>query len=348
MRVVVSILLMLLPFFRLLGQQIHFCGVVVPTGRPAVKNRLEMAVKKNRKEIDHPQLQQKIGLYLPYFSIILRQYGLPDDLKYLPLAESRLQRNTSSPVGAAGVWQFMPKTATDMGLDPMDRNAVIKSTHAACRLLAQLYKELNDWPLAVAAYNFGAGNIRKAIQRQGHRDYFSLQLNAETADYIYQILSFKILLTDTGLDLPAVTAAAAMASPVPVPEGWQQSGFGHTLLFSSTAKSEHSEPVPLPDSFSIPAVVIKDSYIGKDQVLAFSTAINTIIPEGTVIKGLIYGRQQSRANIVVQGVDIGTYLLEYSGEVYGPDGLVGIPVSSTGRGIMGFSAGQKVNIKFSK
>lgn len=340
-----AIIWALLACFQAQGQQIDFCGTVVPIDRPVVKNRLEMAVKKNRREMTNVSLKAKINLYLPYFSIILQQYGLPDDLKFVPLAESRLQRGRESHAGAAGVWQFMPATAAGNGLAPMERNAIIKSTHAACRLLGHLYRQLGSWPLTVAAYNFGIGNILQAMRRQGTTDYYSLRLNAETAGYLYEILSFKILYQqyfeqdssglrpDTGRQLPALPVLSAFAGERP------ESAFG-TVIFTSGAVN--TPAVSLPDSFTVAATVIRNSYTRDGEVLAFNLGTTGgILPQNTVLKGHIYARRANRAYIAIEGIDVAVQLAEYSGEVYAADGLPGIAVSRAG-----IAEGEKVAIKF--
>jgi membrane-bound lytic murein transglycosylase D len=119
---------------------------------------------------------RKKDLYFPLFEKQLKAYNIPDELKYLAIIESALQPKAVSRVRAVGTWQFMSPTARYFGLK-MDwyideRMDVEKSTIAACRYLQQLYNMFHDWELALAAYNTGPGNVRRAIRRSGNKKTF--------------------------------------------------------------------------------------------------------------------------------------------------------------------------------
>src|SRR5690606_12401880 len=120
---------------------------------------------------------------------------LPLDLKYLPIVESGFT-NATSHAGAAGYWQLMPATAREYGLvvnDVVDERLDInKATEAACKQLRSYYASLGVWALTLAGYNFGIGNISKAMKKQG-KDYFTMQLNEETSLYVYKIIAVKEL-----------------------------------------------------------------------------------------------------------------------------------------------------------
>lgn len=135
-------------------------------------------------------------LYFPIFEKHLKKYGLPEDLKYLSIVESGLNPEAKSRVGAVGLWQFMPSTGRLFGLHQdwyMDeRMHPEKSTEAACKYLKQLYNMFDDWELALAAYNTGPGNVRKAIRRSGNkRDFWSIYryLPKETRSYVPQFVA---------------------------------------------------------------------------------------------------------------------------------------------------------------
>ena len=130
-------------------------------------------------------------LYFPIFEDKLCEYNLPDELKYLAVIESALNASARSHAGAAGLWQFMPSTGRNYGLEVNslvdERLDPYKSTDAACRCLRALYKLYGDWHLALASYNCGPGNVNKAIRRSGgKRDFWSIYpwLPRETRAYV--------------------------------------------------------------------------------------------------------------------------------------------------------------------
>lgn len=139
-------------------------------------------------------MRQAMGLstyYFPVFEEVFRRHELPLELKYLAVVESMLKPTATSRAGAKGIWQFMYRTARAYGLriDSFvdERMDVEKSTEAAARYLKSLYAMLGDWPLAVSAYNCGAGNVNKAIRRAGgKRDFWSVYpyLPRETRGYM--------------------------------------------------------------------------------------------------------------------------------------------------------------------
>ncbi|MBO4427496.1 MAG: transglycosylase SLT domain-containing protein [Bacteroidales bacterium] len=128
--------------------------------------------------------------YLPIFEEAMDRYGLPLELKYLPVIESKLDPAAVSPAGAKGLWQFIYTTAKRYGLKITsyedERLDVVKSTDAAARYLRDSYKELGDWVLAICAYNCGSGNVKKAIQRAGSRRFWDIYpyLPRETRGYV--------------------------------------------------------------------------------------------------------------------------------------------------------------------
>jgi membrane-bound lytic murein transglycosylase D len=136
--------------------------------------------------------------YFPMIERYLAQYDLPDELKYLAIVESGLNPKAKSPAGAVGLWQFMPLTGRlDYGLSENwyldEKMDMEKSTDAACRYLSFLYKYFyNDWQLALAAYNTGPGNVRKAIRRSGYKkDFWEIYpyLYRETRSYVPQFIA---------------------------------------------------------------------------------------------------------------------------------------------------------------
>jgi membrane-bound lytic murein transglycosylase D len=132
-----------------------------------------------------------------YFNLIeniLTQYGLPRELKYLAVIESNLKPTALSRVGAVGPWQLMPQTARDLGLKVTrgndERKNYYKSTRAAALYLRDLYNELGDWLLVIAAYNTGTANVYHAIHRSGSRNFWDLQyyLPAESRIHVKKFI----------------------------------------------------------------------------------------------------------------------------------------------------------------
>lgn len=139
---------------------------------------------------------QRMNLYFPLFEKYLKEYGLPDELKYLSIIESGLNPKAVSRARAVGLWQFMSATGRYFGLhidwyidERMDPE---KSTKAACLYLKQLYGMFGDWELALAAYNSGPGNVKKAIRRAGYKKSFweiYPYVPRETRSYVPQFVA---------------------------------------------------------------------------------------------------------------------------------------------------------------
>ena len=140
---------------------------------------------------------KRANRYFPAIEKILKEEGVPDDFKYLCVAESNLS-NVVSPAGAAGFWQFMPGTAPSYGLkindEIDDRNNLEKSTRAACNLIKSNHALFNDWINACAAYNRGPGGLQQDMNSQGVTHFFDTELNPETARYVFRIMALKMIL----------------------------------------------------------------------------------------------------------------------------------------------------------
>lgn len=144
---------------------------------------------------------------LPYFNMmdrILDEHGLPTELKYLAVIESKLKSGARSHVGAVGPWQFMASTARGYGLKITntrdDRRDYFKSTHAAARYLKYLYSEFGDWLLVIAAYNGGPGYVYNAIKKSGSRNFWDLQrfLPSESRDHVKKFISAHYIFEGQG------------------------------------------------------------------------------------------------------------------------------------------------------
>jgi membrane-bound lytic murein transglycosylase D len=149
-------------------------------------------IKKQGRELERMKSWAK-----PYFDVydnILSLYGIPTEMKYLSVIESHLQSGLVSWAGAVGPWQIMDFEAKRLGLRVGindERTDYIKSTHAAAKLMRELYSEFNDWLLVVAAYNGGAGRVRQSIRKSGSRNFWDLQYNLpeETRNHVKKFIA---------------------------------------------------------------------------------------------------------------------------------------------------------------
>lgn len=137
--------------------------------------------------------------YFPLFESKLKKYGLPNDLKYLPVLESGLNPRAKSKVGASGLWQFMEATGAMMGLKSNSYVNLyycpVANTDSACRYLKNLYDEYGDWKLVLSSYNYGKGNINRKIAQRGSKKYKDIYpyLPKETRAYVPKFLVIKYL-----------------------------------------------------------------------------------------------------------------------------------------------------------
>jgi membrane-bound lytic murein transglycosylase D len=129
-------------------------------------------------------------VYFPIFEKYLKEYKLPEDLKYLPIVESALEPRAISVAGAGGLWQFMSETGRSYGLEINqqvdERCDPLRSTEAAMKHLSYLYNRFNDWELAIAAYNSGGGRVSRAMKRARSKNFWTIKryLPRETANYV--------------------------------------------------------------------------------------------------------------------------------------------------------------------
>lgn len=172
-------------------------------GKEISLNEFDIAERYDRELLTNVYWQSQTLLMLKranrYFPLIektLKSNNIPDDFKYLALAESGLQ-NVVSPAGAAGFWQFLDKTGKRYGLEITEqvdeRYHLEKATEAACKYFKEAYNVLNDWSLVAASYNMGIEGVKRQIQNQGINNYYDLYLNTETARYLFRIISLKTI-----------------------------------------------------------------------------------------------------------------------------------------------------------
>ena len=180
---------------------IYFCGEAVPIDNSNVSRqwmRTLMQCQSQREELY--TIRKRAAVFFPVIDPILRKFNIPSDFRYIPLAESALVNDCTSPKGASGYWQIMPQTARELGLvvnDEIDeRYDLSKATVAVCRYLRDLHRELGSWALVAAAYNAGLGHVQSRMIQQRENNYFSLKLYRETSQYLYRVLAYKELLTN--------------------------------------------------------------------------------------------------------------------------------------------------------
>lgn len=201
-------------------EKLDFAGETVPLDYFDVKESLEKELLIN--SYWHSQtlmLLKRSSRYFAQIEPVLKANNIPDDFKFLALAESGFA-NVTSPAGAVGFWQFLPNTAREYGLqvdkETMDKERtghyeiderynVEKSTKAACMFLQQSYDLYKSWTMAAASFNMGRLALNKQVQRQYSKSYYDIFLNEETARYVYRILALKLIISDPqhfGFNIP--------------------------------------------------------------------------------------------------------------------------------------------------
>ena len=177
-----------------------FAGERVPLQDTDVRERLDRELHVNTYWHSNMLLMiKKANRFFPVIAPLLKKYNLPDDFKYLAVAESGLDNVTSS-AGASGFWQFMKATGKQYGLEINsyvdERYNLELATKVAAQYLLNSKELFGSWTNAAAAYNAGNAGISKQMKRQDATDYYSLLLNSETARYVFRILAFKEILSN--------------------------------------------------------------------------------------------------------------------------------------------------------
>ena len=177
--------------------QISFAGEQVALDKFEVKERLDRELLVNSYWQSNSLLMIKRSKRaFEIIEPILAEYDVPEDFKYLAVAESGLLNVTSS-AGAKGVWQFMQSTAKSYNLEVNgevdERLHLKKSTIAACQYLKEAHTRFGSWTLAAAAYNRGPAGVERDLKKQQVGDYFDLHLNTETSRYVLRILALKTI-----------------------------------------------------------------------------------------------------------------------------------------------------------
>lgn len=178
-----------------LPKQISFAGEATPLEMPDVLERLDRELQVNiYLQSSTLFLLKRANRWLPRITEILKEHGIPEDFKYLPLIESGLV-NGVSPKNAVGYWQIREASGKELGLEITkevdERYDPIQSTVAACKYLKKAYEKFNNWTLVAASYNRGVAGIRSDLEDQKADNYYDAHLNDETSRYVFRILAIK-------------------------------------------------------------------------------------------------------------------------------------------------------------
>lgn len=179
---------------------ISFAGEKVPIERFDIRERMDRELLVNTYwQSNGLLLIKRAHKYFPIIEPLLKKYGIPDDFKYLAVAESGLQNN-SSPAGASGFWHFLKHSAREYGLE-VNRNVderyhLEKATKIASDYLKKSKERFGSWTLAAAAYNAGNARIAKRLEVQQVTDYYDLLLNSETSRYVFRIVALKEIMSN--------------------------------------------------------------------------------------------------------------------------------------------------------
>ncbi|MBK7410281.1 MAG: lytic transglycosylase domain-containing protein [Saprospirales bacterium] len=182
------------------NHEYSFAGEPLPIDNFDVAERLERELLVNAFFHSNTILSIKMASrYFPVIEQILKEEGVPEDLKYLAVAESGLRQATSL-ADARGVWQFLKDTGVEYGLEVNsevdERFHLEKSTRAACAYFKNLKGRFGTWTLAAAAYNMGGSNLSETMESQRAKTFFDLNINEETSRYIFRVVALKEVLID--------------------------------------------------------------------------------------------------------------------------------------------------------
>ena len=183
-----------------LPSNLNLAGELVPIEKPDIKERMDRELLVNTYwQSNGLLLIKRANKYFPLLEPLLKKYGLPDDFKYLAVAESGLIDETSS-AGAAGYWHFLKATGREYGLEINDnvdeRYDIEKSTKVAAAYLLKSKERFGSWTLAAAAYNAGNYRVSKSLETQQVDSYYDVLLPDETERYVFRILALKEVLTN--------------------------------------------------------------------------------------------------------------------------------------------------------
>jgi hypothetical protein len=178
-----------------LPEEVSFAGEPLPMDLPDVRERLDKELQINvYLHSSTLFLLKRANRWFPQMQEILKENGIPDDFKYLPLIESAML-NSRSPKDAVGYWQILESSGKELGLEITsevdERYDPIKSTEAACRYLKKAYEKFGSWTLVAASYNRGMAGVSRELKEQNVTSYYDLHLNDETSRYMFRLMAIK-------------------------------------------------------------------------------------------------------------------------------------------------------------
>lgn len=180
-------------------RSMDFCGKTIDLDRNDMYERFDRELTSMIYSHGSTMLTLKrANKYFPVIAPLLKAYAIPEDMLYLVCIESTLNPRAYSGAKAAGLWQFIPSTAKQYGLEVNDevdeRYDIKKATAAACRYLRKAYEKYGDWPTVMASYNAGMGRISTELDKQMANDSYDLYLNEETSRYVFRVMAMKALM----------------------------------------------------------------------------------------------------------------------------------------------------------
>jgi hypothetical protein len=182
-------------------QTVYFCGEKVDLTNYYLRERYDRELLSF--SYWHSQIFlmiKRANKYFPVIESILKTEGVPDDFKYLALIESSLDPRAISASKAAGIWQILPETAKEYGLEVSDdvdeRYNLEKATVMACKYLKKTYEQTGNWTTAAASYNAGRGKVKSQISVQKTDNYFDMLFGEETNRYVFRMILAKQILSD--------------------------------------------------------------------------------------------------------------------------------------------------------
>jgi membrane-bound lytic murein transglycosylase D len=183
-----------------LPDSVSFAGEIMPLEnfdtRESLERELILTAYRHASTI---MIIKRATRYFPVIEKILKENNIPDDFKYLAVAESELS-NMISPAGATGFWQIMPETGKEEGMqidaEIDERYNIERSTKFACEYFLKSYARYGSWTLAAASYNGGRNAVDDQIEIQKEKNYYNLLLSEETARYIFRVVAYKLIIKD--------------------------------------------------------------------------------------------------------------------------------------------------------